>query len=222
VLFRSLDDIEANIRAINSQAQVFRCQKSAVDPKLLINLGAFDLDRVLKMDPEFLDVDGEHKHDQAVSSCSCKFKGELNVNKLQTWIGELIETKSEDLFRYKGVIAVCGMPQKFVFQGVHMLFAGGFDDWMWKTGEERECRFVFIGRNLDKAALIEGFMRCKVEGPLRFSVGDEVEANVGKWQRGRILKLWDEGNPYRIELADKEKTNVWGPVDENAFVRRPL
>merc|ERR1712151_1348308 len=100
-------------------------------------------------------------------------------------------------------------PAKFVFQGVHMIFKGGFGAAKWKPDEPRECRFVFIGRNLDKAALAEGFMNCKVEGEPRFKVGDIVEANVGTWQRGKILKLWDEGNPYRIELQDEEKTNVW-------------
>lgn len=62
-----------------------------------------------------------------------------------------------------------------------------------------------------------------MEGELRFKVGDEVEAIVGKgqWQRGKILRLWDEGNPYRIELADKQKTNVWGPMDDDRFVRKP-
>jgi hypothetical protein len=44
-----------------------------------------------------------------------------------------------------------------------------------------------------------------------------VQANVGKWMDGTILKQWDEGNPYRIELADG--TNVWGPIDDDTFVR---
>ena len=81
-----LDGIEAKIKAINAEAPIFRCQNSAIDPKNLLNLDAFSLDRVLKMDPEFLDTEGEHQHDQTVSSCSCKFEGELNVNKLQDWI----------------------------------------------------------------------------------------------------------------------------------------
>ncbi|CAK9082191.1 COBW domain-containing protein 2 (Cobalamin synthase W domain-containing protein 2) [Durusdinium trenchii] len=218
-----LDGIEAKIKAINSEAPIFRCQNSAVDPKSLLNLDAFSLDRVLKMDPEFLDTDGEHQHDLTVSSCSCKFEGELNVNMLQSWISDIIQNKGTDLFRYKGVLAVKGMDQKFVFQGVHMLFSGGFSDNCWAKDEPRENRFVFIGRNLEKEELLGQVKACKVEGELRFKVGDEVEAIVGKgqWQRGKILRLWDEGNPYRIELADKQKTNVWGPMDDDRFVRKP-
>ena len=55
------------------------------------------------------------------------------------------------------------------------------------------------------------------------AVGDKV-ANVvlTLWQGqtpGTILLQWDEGNAYRIELADEAKTNVWGPIDEDGFVK---
>ena len=220
---KELDAIEARIRTINSQAEIYRCQNSVVDPRKLLNLDAFSLERVLKMDPEFLDTDGEHQHDLTVSSCSCKFEGELNVNKLQDWISDIIQSKGTDLFRYKGVLAVKGMEQKFVFQGVHMLFSGGFTENRWQKDEARECRFVFIGRNLSKEELLKQVEACKVEDQLRFKVGDQVEACVGKgvWKPGKILRQWDEGNPYRIELADKGKTNVWGPIDEDKYVRAP-
>jgi len=214
-----LDAIEGRLKAINSQAQIFRCERSQVAPQNLINVGAFDIDRVLKMEPDFMNTEGEHEHDPTVSSCSCRFEGELNVNKLNRWIGELMRTKATDLFRYKGVLAVKGMDQKFVFQGVHMIFDGNFDVTKWKAEEKRECRFVFIGRNLDKEALIAGIMACQVVRELRFKIGDLVEANVGTWKPGKIIHCWDDGNPYRIEIDDEEKTNVWGPVDEDAFVR---
>ena len=51
----------------------------------------------------------------------------MNVSKLERWIGELIQTKANDLFRYEGVLAVKGMQHKFVFQGPNMLFNGGFN-----------------------------------------------------------------------------------------------
>jgi len=213
--------IEGKIKAINASAPIFRCQQSAVDPKNLIKLDAFNLDKVLEMDPEFLNTDGEHSHDNSVSSCSVKFEGELNVNKMEAWISELMQTKGTDLFRYKGVLAVKGMQQKYVFQGVHMIFSGGFTGNMWKKDEVRECRFVFIGRNLDKEAFCERFKQCKIEDNLRFNVGDLVFARTGqfKWTPGKIIEQWNEGNPYRIELEDGKQTNVWGPMDEDDYVR---
>jgi len=214
--------IEKKLKSVNAFAPIFRTKNSVIHPKHLINIGSFDLKRTLEMDPEFLDTDAEHQHDLSVSSVSCKFKGELNVNRLNEWIDEVISTKATDIFRYKGVLAVRGMDLKFVFQGVHMIFTGGFAEELppWKEGEERECRFVFIGRNLDEEMLKEGFMDCKAEDNLRFKVGDKVFARCdGGWMPGVIIKLWDEGNPYRIELT-KGKVNVWGFADVPEVVKR--
>lgn len=117
-------------------------------------------------------------------------------------------------------LAVKGMDEKFVFQGVGMIFSGGFDANKWTVPEEeRESRFVFIGKHLNHEFLREGFMACRVTESLRFAVGDEVEANVGDFQRGTIIKQWDEGNAYRIELKNSDKVNVWAPIDIDAYVR---
>lgn len=185
----------------------------------MINLSAFKLEKVLEMDPEFLNTDGEHQHDVSVSSKSVRFEGELNHMKLRMWLSELQQTHAKDLFRYKGVLAVKGMQQKFVFQGVHMLMSGTFDErFLWKAKDTRECRLVFIGRNLDKMNLEESVMACKITADLRFKVGDAVVANCDGWQKGAIIRLWDEGNPYRIRLDDGEE--CWAPVDSDAFIKK--
>lgn len=214
-----ISEVRNRIKAINAFAPVYETENSIIDPSELIGIGAFDLSKTLEMDPEFLDTDAEHEHDENVTSTSSKFEGELNVNKLERWIGELMRTKAEDLFRYKGVLAVKGMDQKFVFQGVHMLFGGDFNQeiGLWKDDEKRECRFVFIGRNLDHAALEAGLMECKAED-LRFDVGDMVYANIGEFTKGKILKCWDQGNPYRVEIQDEDRTNVWVPIDSDDYV----
>lgn len=214
-----ISEVRNRIKAINAFAPVYETENSIIDPSELIGIGAFDLSKTLEMDPEFLDTDAEHEHDENVTSTSSKFEGELNVNKLERWIGELMQTKAEDLFRYKGVLAVKGMDQKFVFQGVHMLFGGDFNQeiGLWKDDEKRECRFVFIGRNLDHAALEAGLMECKAED-LRFEVGDMVYANIGEFTKGKILKCWDQGNPYRVEIQDEDRTNVWVPIDSDDYV----
>lgn len=212
-----LKEVEGAVKKINSSAEIIRSQYSKVEPKKLINISAFSLDRVLEMDPEFMDTEGEHQHDQRVSSISFKFDGELNVNKLERWLSVMLRTKAQDMFRYKGVLACKGMDTKFVFQGVHMLFSGGFqEEFKWKEGEARSCRFVFIGKNLDKADLEQNFMACKVTEP-RFKVGDVVEANIGTWSGGKIVKLWDEGNPYRVQLENGDE--VWAPDDTDNFIR---
>ena len=218
-----LGEVENRIKSINRFAPMYHTENSIIDPKELINIGSFDLERTLDMDPEFLDTDAEHEHDERVTSTSSKFEGALNVNKLERWIGDIMQNKGEDLFRYKGVLAVEGMDQKFVFQGVHMLFGGGFSSEVapWKEGEARECRFVFIGRDLDHEALQMGLMECRAE-ELRFKAGDTVYANIGEFTEGKILKCWDEGNPYRVEIQDEEKSNVWVPIDSDEYVRQEI
>lgn len=218
-----LANVESRIKSINGFAPIFHTQNSIIDPKELINIGAFDLEKTLEMDPEFLDTESEHEHDDRVTSTSMKFEGELNVNKLERYIGKLMREDGENLFRYKGVLAVKGVDEKYVFQGVHMLFGGDYsrDIGLWKEGETRECRFVFIGKDLDHEALQKGLLECQAE-ELRFNVGDTVYANIGEFAEGRILRTWDEGNPYRVEIQNEEKSNVWVPIDNDDYVRASL
>ena len=56
-------------------------------------------------------------------------------------------------------------------------------------------------------------------GKLRFKVGDKVQANTGEFVDGTVIALWDDGNAYRIELQDDEKTNVYAPIDVDTYVR---
>lgn len=215
-----LAKIESEIKKLNPAVSICRTQHSKISPKELLNIQAFELDRVLEFEPDFLDEDGEHMHDETVTSVACKVKGDpVNVNLMQRWIQRLVTEDGANLYRYKGVLAVKGMDQKFVFQGVGMIFSGGFDERKWTEPEsERESRFVFIGKNLNHEFLRDGFMACRVSEGLRFKVGDTVEANVGKFQRGKVIKMWDEGNAYRIEL-EEDKVNVWAPIDIDAYVR---
>ena len=60
-------------------------------------------------------------------------------------------------------------------------------------------------------------MKCKAER-LRFKVGDTVLANTGDFTEGKIIKCWDQGNPYRVEIQNEERTNVWVPMDNDSYV----
>ena len=217
---KELLSVESQIKSINGFAPIFRTEHGIIGPEKLINIGSFDLKRTLEMDPEFLDVEAEHEHDQRVTSISSRFDGSLNINKLNRWIGEMIDNKGTDLFRYKGILSVKGMDHKFVYQGVHMLFGGAYSqELMWDKDEKRECKFVFIGRDLNHKELEDGFMKCKAED-LRFKKNDIIYANVDGFKKGKILECWDEGNPYRVEIQDDEKKNVWVPIDDDEYVRK--
>jgi len=215
-----LKTIEGRLKKINPQAPILRCNYSKIHPKEILNVGAFDLKRVLEFEPEFLDdPDAEHQHDSRVQSTSVKVSEEVNIAMLENWIERLITQDGANLYRYKGVMAVKGMDQKFVFQGVGMLFTGNFEG-KWKPDEKRDSRFVFIGKDLDIEFLKAGFRACVVTGnKLRFEVGTKVEANTGKWIEGTIMKQWDDGNAYLIKLDDGSGLECWAPIDTNHYVR---
>jgi G3E family GTPase len=100
----------------------------------------------------------DHEHDEEVSSVGITTPGDLDEKKFQRWLSNLLQTQGPDIFRMKGVLSMKGKAERFVFQGVHMLFDGR-PDRAWKPGE-RENRLIFIGRNLDREKLNEGFRSC--------------------------------------------------------------
>ncbi|MDB5307816.1 MAG: cobalamin biosynthesis protein CobW [Gemmataceae bacterium] len=99
-----------------------------------------------------------HEHDEAVSSVGITIPGDLDAKKLNKWMSELLANKGQDIFRMKGVLSIKGDKNRYVFQGVHMLFDGR-EDRPWDK-DERGNKLVFIGRNLNREELTEGFKRC--------------------------------------------------------------
>ena len=133
----------------------------------------------------------------------------------------------------KGILAIKHAEQRFVYHTVHMQFDGDFGE-PW--GEDpRLCKLVFIGKNLDQAALVERFNAClatpesmqkKCEA-LRFGIGDKVECNTGEWSSGTVVGLMYRDDrmppgmvaPYQIELDNDEAGLIWAPKDHKCVIR---
>jgi len=154
-----LKEVERRIRMINTSVPIQRTVNSKVEMDYILGIHAFSLDKIIEADDAFLDDSHEHEHDSRVSSVGIDVAGEVQQQKLNEWIGWLLKEKGVDLFRSKGVLAVKGMRQKFVFQAIHMLFANSMEG-SWDEGEERRCKIVFIGKNLSREELTSGFMGC--------------------------------------------------------------
>lgn len=104
------------------------------------------------------DYHAQHSHNDAVASVGISAPGDLDGTKLNHWISTLLRTKGGDIYRMKGVLAVKGSNKRLVFQGVHMLFDAKFDrEW---GADARQNTLVFIGKNLDRAAITEAFKAC--------------------------------------------------------------
>ncbi|UJB71639.1 GTP-binding protein [Acaryochloris sp. 'Moss Beach'] len=155
-----LVDLENRIRSMNAMAKIYRTQDASVEMDSILGVSAFDLDRALEIDPEFLGEDA-HEHDETVGSVALTESGEIDGERLNSWLGNLLQTRGPDIFRMKGILNIAGADQRFVFQGVHMLFDGRADR-PWKANETRKNELVFIGRNLDETQLKQEFQACLV------------------------------------------------------------
>ena len=102
-----------------------------------------------------------HFHDTSVTSVGIERAVELDLRLANAWISTLLQEKGADIFRMKGVLAMAGDGRKYVYQGVHMMMKGEFlDDELWSGDAPRVCRLVFIGKNLKREELVEGFEAC--------------------------------------------------------------
>ncbi|KAG2451294.1 hypothetical protein HYH02_003900 [Chlamydomonas schloesseri] len=96
-----------------------------------------------------------------VSSVGIMARGPLDEYRFNMYMRDLLAEKAKDIFRCKGVLSVHGYGNtKFVFQGVHETICYGPAEQPWKPEEQRVNQVVFIGRGLNRKALIEGFRTC--------------------------------------------------------------
>ncbi|WP_271254797.1 CobW family GTP-binding protein [Pseudanabaena sp. Chao 1811] len=153
-----LEDLEKRIKAMNLMSKIYRTQNSEIDMDAVLGVGAFELERALQIDPEFLGEDA-HEHDDTVTSVAIVEEGELYLPKVNNWISTLLREQGVDIFRMKGILNIKGIDERFVFQGVHMLFDGTRDR-LWQLHEKRQNELVFIGRNLDAEKLKAEFLAC--------------------------------------------------------------
>lgn len=227
--------VEKRLRAINSAAPIRRSTKSEVSVDNVLDIKGFDLKRTLEMDPQFLEDDGEHVHDDSVTSLSIIQPGELDLDAIQEWIGKFLREKAQDVFRMKGVMAIKYAEEKFVYQAVHMIFNGTMSDEKWGKDEPRESKLVFIGKNLDNEEIKKSFAACvatpelleKQLKALRFKVGDRVECRTGEdgWQTGKVVQLMYRDEymqpgmvaPYQVKLDSGSL--IFAPMDEDRLIR---
>ena len=102
----------------------------------------------------------QHEHDDEVGSIAIERDGDVDPQRLNAWLTTLLAERGVDIFRMKGFISLAGEADRFVFQGVHMLFDGK-PDRPWGDSPRRN-QLVFIGRNLDQQEMNREFDACLI------------------------------------------------------------
>ncbi|MFZ2030318.1 MAG: GTP-binding protein [Vitreimonas sp.] len=177
-----LTTVERRIRAVNPTARLYRMQRGDIPLDNILNIGAFDLDRVTEIDPHFLpdhdcddscahhdhdhhahDHHHDHEHDHVaasgIASVSLSTEKPIDPSKLLPWLNALTQARGPDILRLKGIFAFPDEPKRFVVQGVHMIVEGDTQR-DWEPDEKRVSRLVFIGRKLDRKELEDAFLAC--------------------------------------------------------------
>jgi G3E family GTPase len=179
-----LTDVEARIRGINPYARLHRTERSKIAIDQVLDRNAFDLDRILAIEPDFLEGEDhdhhdhdhdhhhghdhhhhhhggglKHYHDEDMQSVALKTDRPLNPDKFFPWIQKLVAEDGPKILRCKGILNFKDDPERFVFQGVHMILDGDHQR-PWKDGETRDSRVVFIGRELPEEKIKSGFESC--------------------------------------------------------------
>jgi G3E family GTPase len=177
-----LREVEARIRGLNPYAKLHRTQRAQIPLHEVLGRNAFDLERILDIEPAFLEADGhdhhdhdhdhghdhghshshgglKHYHDEDMQSISLSTDQPLDPDKFFPFIQNLVQAEGPNILRSKGILSLRDDPQRFVFQGVHMMLDGDHQR-EWRADEKRQSRIVFIGRNLPEEKIRKGFESC--------------------------------------------------------------
>lgn len=165
-----VQELVARLRRINVRAPIGPVPSDFSGLSSLFDLCAFHLNEVLELDPDFL-IDhhpkgysrggtlggwAEKQWDDDVSSIVLRHPGDVDIQRIGTFVDTLLASRGNDMLRYKGVLSIEGKRERLVFQGVHRIT--GFDNGRaWQPDEIRESVIVIIGRRLDADRITEAF-----------------------------------------------------------------
>ncbi|BCQ29855.1 GTP-binding protein (plasmid) [Caballeronia sp. NK8] len=155
------------LRGLNATAEIVESSYAQIDLRGILGVGANEFAQQLveaddhhdHHDHDHHDEDhDDHHHDDTVTSVGIEVDADVDLDALQAWLAELRASDATNLFRMKGIFAVKGQPYRYVLQGVHdIVELRAAQAW---GSEPRSSRMVFIGRELDRAALTERFHAC--------------------------------------------------------------
>lgn len=173
--------LRKRIVRINPRATISAVHFGETELNEILDISGFNLNAILDIDPEFLaneEHDHEHHHDcddhcdhddhhhhkahqDSVSAFVFKSRRPFDPERLEDFLGGVVQVFGPDLLRYKGIIYMKGANRRMLFQGVHMMM-GAEPGKPWLGKEKPETKLVFIGHNLPKEVFMQGLEQCLV------------------------------------------------------------
>ncbi|MEX3956308.1 GTP-binding protein [Trinickia sp. EG282A] len=100
-------------------------------------------------------------HDDRIKSFVYRNDRPFDPNKLEDFLGGVLQIYGERLLRYKGVLYMKGVDRKVVFQGVHQMMGSDLAA-KWLPAEKKTNKMVFIGIDLPQDLITDGLDACLV------------------------------------------------------------
>ena len=152
--------IDERIRMFNQRAEITTSSFAQVNLDGILGIQAFELAQRAAAEPTFLDNHFVHSTDPEIETCTVRIPGQLDPRLVEQAADSVASDYGPDLMRWKGILALDGTAHRVALQGVHSMFEmHELDKW---EGDHRDSRIVFIGKNLDDAALTAVFEACRV------------------------------------------------------------
>ncbi|NHC61421.1 CobW family GTP-binding protein [Paenalcaligenes suwonensis] len=173
---------------INPRASISSVHFGEADINELLDLGGFNLDAILDINPDFLKDEDEHHHhhehhhehehgehcgtdcghdhhhaphQDEIGAFVFRSRKAFDPERLEDFLGGITQVFGPDLLRYKGILYLKGVNRRMLFQGVHMMM-GVEPGKPWAAKEKPESKIVFIGRKLPQEIFTQGLENCLV------------------------------------------------------------
>lgn len=100
-------------------------------------------------------------HNDEISAFVFRSKKAFDPERLEEFLGGIVQVYGPDLLRYKGILYIKGINRRMLFQGVHMMM-GAEPGKPWLSSEKPNTKMVFIGRKLPQEIFTRGLEQCLV------------------------------------------------------------
>lgn len=177
---KTIGELEQRVASINALATVIRATHCEVPVESVVGIGAFSTQRAMQLMEQ---SESNRKHASDVRTVSFVDERPVSLDLFRRWLGSLLWPSddddavdatattistttnsnrrdiggSEELFRAKAVVYVADDPKhRYIMQAVHELFEVSPSS-EWPVDEKPLTRIVFIGRKLDRKALMASF-----------------------------------------------------------------